>query len=506
MRHVHCCLVVALVIARSLTAQQPQPAAQASGFPHSRHERLFATCESCHAGLATGSAGAALPSALPCGECHNGTDARVVAFRPTVRPAGLLRFSHATHLAYADSAARACATCHTPRNASRMDVSLPLPETCAGCHAHATAGHLADDNKCATCHVPLTAARDLTVDRIAAFPKPPSHDRSGFADSHGQAAVAAGATCAFCHARESCARCHVNAGLVPQIVALGRDARVAALVSGKAATYPVPADHRDQAFRFAHGAVAQRGIARCGSCHARSSCATCHFETTGSAALRGMPNVEPGGARGVELIDRPARTRLTPPTAALSLAAAALADSVPRTTLAPARTVRVHDLGFRTGHGAQAAAGTLTCAGCHERRYCAECHTGEGRRRFHPANFEVRHAADAYGRENECSSCHNAELFCRACHRESGLASRGRLDVAFHSAQPQWLLQHGRAARQGLANCTTCHVQRDCLTCHSTTGWGISPHGADFDAKRRAASTAPTCLLCHVQVPTRRTP
>jgi hypothetical protein len=499
----------------------------------------------------------------------------VPAFRPTVRPAGLLRFSHAKHFNYADSAARACATCHSARNASRMDVSLPEPATCTGCHAHATTGHLANDNKCATCHVTLAVARELTVDRIAAFPKPPAHDSAGFAERHGQVAVAAGANCAFCHARESCARCHVNAALVPQIealgrdarvatlvaakaatypmptdhsnesfgvahgalaqrnvarcancharescarchvnaalvpqiAALGRDARVAALVAGKAATYPVPADHRDPSFRFAHGAAAQRDILRCGSCHARSSCTTCHIGTTGNAALRGMPNVEPGGARGVELIDRPARPRLNPPTPALMLAAAALTDSVPRTALAPARTVRVHDLGFRTGHGAQASAATLNCAGCHERRFCADCHTGEGRRRFHPANFEARHAADAYGRETECSSCHNAELFCRACHRESGLASRGRLDVAFHSAQPQWLLQHGRAARQGLANCTTCHVQRDCLTCHSTTGWGINPHGPDFDAKRMVKSTAPTCLLCHVQLPaTRRSP
>jgi len=308
----------------------------------------------------------------------------------------------------------------------------------------------------------------------------------------------------MCHARESCARCHVNASSLPQITALARDARIASLVAGKAASYPTPEDHRNPAFADAHGAAARRDIARCGTCHARASCATCHTGSLAEGALRGMPQAAAGAARGVELLDRPVRVRVNPPSAALSLAAAALHDSVAAQRPSPARIVRVHDVGFRNAHGAQAAAGTLTCSGCHAQRFCSECHAGEGKRRFHPENFEGRHAADAYGRETECSACHNAEVFCRGCHRQAGLGSHGRLDVAFHTAQPLWLLQHGRAARQGLANCTTCHAQRDCLTCHSTTGWGISPHGPNFDAGRMAKSVAPMCLRCHLQIPTAR--
>jgi hypothetical protein len=166
--------------------------------------------------------------------------------------------------------------------------------------------------------------------------------------------------------------------------------------------------------------------------------------------------------------------------------------------------VRVHDAGFRTGHRTAAATAALSCAGCHEQRFCSDCHAGEGSRRFHPANFVQRHAADSYGRETQCSSCHNTELFCRSCHRATGLASNGRLDVAFHDAQPQWLLQHGRAARQGLQSCATCHAQRDCLACHSTTGWGVNPHGPGFQAGRLANRNATQCLFCHLQVPGRR--
>ena len=33
------------------------------------------------------------------------------------------------------------------------------------------------------------------------------------------------------------------------------------------------------------------------------------------------------------------------------------------------------------------------------------------------------HAADAYGRNMECANCHSAEIFCRACHVESGLVA-----------------------------------------------------------------------------------
>jgi hypothetical protein len=374
-----------------------------------------------------------------------------------------------------------------------MQVQRAEPAGCLTCHTHRASAHLATDNRCAACHVPLTAARGLSRERVAALPRPPSHDSAGFEGRHAPTGELAGATCAVCHARESCARCHVNASTEPLIASLGRDERVAALLANRAAVYPVPADHRSDAFRIGHGDAARTATARCATCHARPSCTTCHLGAGAAEVIRRMPRPEPGGAAGVQL--RATRPRDPPPGAAqLLLAADAVQAAAPH-------SVRVHDPGFRTAHRAQASAGALSCSGCHEQRFCSDCHAGEGRRRFHPANFTVRHAANAYGRDTDCSSCHNTEAFCRDCHARTGMGSRGRLDVAFHSAQPTWLLQHGRAARQGLQNCATCHAQRDCLTCHSTVGWGINPHGRGFDARAMAARTPTTCLACHLEVP-----
>lgn len=485
--------LVALALALLAVGAHAQRGVRQGGFPHQRHERLFPLCESCHAGIATGDAATSMPREASCRECHNGTDERVVSWRYVERGQGLLRFSHAAHGREVDSTGRACVTCHGAAGASRMAVHEAEPATCLGCHSHRASGHLADDNRCAVCHVPLTAAIALTSERIAALPRPASHERRDFGAAHEAATPVAAASCAVCHARESCARCHVNAASQPVIAALGRDARVARLVAGKAAMYPVPADHHADDFNRAHGKLARADIDRCAACHARTSCATCHIGAGASDVLRRVPLAERGGAQGVQLRLQPVRLR-----AGVDLLAAR-DDTIP----ARPRMVRVHDANIRRSHGAEASAGALSCAGCHEQRFCSDCHAGEGTRRFHAANFAQRHAADSYGRDTECSSCHNTELFCRSCHRESGLASKGRLDVAFHDAQPLWLLQHGRAARQGLQSCATCHAQRDCLTCHSTIGWGISPHGPGFRAGRLSSRNAAQCLMCHLQVPGR---
>jgi hypothetical protein len=206
-----------------------------------------------------------------------------------------------------------------------------------------------------------------------------------------------------------------------------------------------------------------------------------------------MPSAERGGAAGVLLRLVPARLRATTPL------------TVPRAdTGAAPRPVRVHDADFRTQHRGMAASRPMSCAGCHAQRFCSECHAGETPRRFHRANFVQQHASASYNRDTQCASCHNTQLFCRSCHQTAGVASSGRLDAAYHNAQPQWLLQHGRAARQGLQSCAACHAQRDCMTCHATTGWGVNPHGRGFDAARMAARNGPQCLLCHLQIPGRR--
>jgi hypothetical protein len=124
-------------------------------------------------------------------------------------------------------------------------------------------------------------------------------------------------------------------------------------------------------------------------------------------------------------------------------------------------------------------------------------------RGFHPPNFVLRHAAAGYGRRLECATCHNTQLFCRDCHRNSaGLGSTGRLGPRYHDAEPIWLLRHGQAARQTLETCTSCHTQRDCMQCHSTLGaFRVSPHGPGFDARGAQRANPQICRACHVGDP-----
>ena len=264
---------IALTMLASVAAGQRGTAP----FPHQRHERLFPLCESCHAGIATGDAATSMPTEASCRECHNGTDARAVTWQRTAHGQGLLRFSHVSHQREVDSTGRACATCHGTAGGTLMTVQRAQPPTCLGCHTHRATAHLADDNRCATCHVPLTAATGLNDDRIAALPKPPSHERPDFQAKHQPGTPLASASCATCHARESCSRCHVNAATQPVIAALGPDPRVARLMAGRAAVYPVPADHRSEGFNRTHGPVARGNTNRCAACHARPSCTSCHI-------------------------------------------------------------------------------------------------------------------------------------------------------------------------------------------------------------------------------------
>lgn len=480
-------VVVALAVLGTVRAGA-QPAT--SPFPHDKHAKLFPLCESCHGGIASGDAASAFPPEASCRDCHNGSDAKLVAWRTPTRGAGLLRYSHTDHARKVDSAGRECGACHGSAGAPRMAVHRAAPERCLTCHTHRASAHLADDNRCGSCHVPLTSARGLSRERVAALPRPPSHERADFVAAHAPATPEVALSCATCHARQSCARCHVNAASQPIIAALAPDDRVAAVIAGKSAVYPTPADHAGDDFAWGHGAAARERGARCATCHTRPSCNACHTGSGWSDVLRQMPNAERGAAPGVRLERRRTRgSRIEQ------------RESLP--VQGTVHTVRVHDAGFARDHKAQVAAGALDCAGCHTQRFCSDCHTGEtsATRRFHAANFAMSHATSAFSREQECAACHNAQAFCRSCHVQSGLASRGRLDVAYHTAQPQWLLQHGRAARQGLQNCTSCHVQRDCLTCHSTVGWGINPHGRDFNAESQAKRTPRTCLVCHLEIP-----
>jgi hypothetical protein len=494
-------LLLTFLVAMPLLAQS---SGSHAAFPHDRHAKLFPNCEGCHDGVVTGRADRILPQPAQCETCHNGTDAKRVTWVPRLRSGqGLLRFSHPEHATKVDTSGRRCERCHADPEAPRMQVSVASPDRCFSCHTHRAAAHYDENNTCATCHVKLTAATAMNAERVARLPKPASHDEATFLAAHGGRERNL-ASCATCHARESCVRCHMNASAVPAINSLGRDGRVAANMRGKAASYPRPASHAVADYGMRHGAEAVAEPARCASCHARPSCRACHTGTGGSRAIDALPSepTDAGAGRGVQLRHaivsgaEPLAPRHPAPEAATRSLSMTVADT-------GAKRVAVHPPRFDRAHAELARAGTLTCEGCHAQSMCSSCHSGERSRLYHAPNFVMRHAANAYGRELDCASCHNAEAFCRACHRTAGIGARGTGAASYHTAQPQWLLQHGHAARQNLPTCTSCHQQRDCMQCHSTLGWGVNPHGPGFDAARLWKQAKPMCLRCHLTDPTK---
>ena len=117
---------------------------------------------------------------------------------------------------------------------------------------------------------------------------------------------------------------------------------------------------------------------------------------------------------------------------------------------------------------------------------------------YHPTGFLASHPAQAYGRASSCSDCHNTQSFCQDCHRQAGVVSSGRLQGGFHDAKQAFTLNHGQAARQSLESCVSCHAERDCLACHSSTrGRGFSPHGPGFDGDRLKRKNPGLCVACH---------
>ncbi|MEX2611905.1 MAG: cytochrome c3 family protein [Gemmatimonadota bacterium] len=446
--------------------------ADPTAFPHERHAGLFPVgCVLCHGGDAAAPDAGVYPEPARCLACHDGARLPRTTWRGHAPGASLLRFDHDTHAGtLAREAQRAtCEQCHGLADPALGGSSQPMavgpatPERCMTCHAAGGAEHLElPAESCATCHPPLALNPSLPAGRVEALPTPATHSGQGWGAEH---AGAADASCAVCHARESCERCHLNGADVPAVRSLQPDPRVAALVAGLAPRYPLPSSHVQADWGWSHGGTAGQGAASCANCHARESCQACHGagRTTVVAALPVTPDDD---ARGV----RP-----------------------------PVRRSSVHGADFVRGHGAEAAAGTARCSSCHAQATCTECHAGAVAPSFHDDGFTARHGTEAFAADTRCASCHSTELFCRSCHTDAGMAGGRGGAAVFHDREPFWLIGHGQAARQGLESCVTCHTQSSCTSCHSSVGgWGVSPHGADFDARRAEAASPLLCRRCHL--------
>lgn len=441
------------------------------GFDHARHARVFPTCVGCHAGAAE--AGQPLfPAPESCASCHDGTVQPSVTWRtPRVYPSNL-RFSHERHpVRLEPSGARdtllTCGTCHAAEARSWMQVVRPGSTLCVACHASGAEHLTLPDTSCATCHLSLAAAPRLTEARIGEFPAPPSHRTADFMSSTGHGRQAGvgdqpAASCATCHARDFCASCHVNAANVPLIQALAPDPRALAIRTELKA----PLSHTDRAFQLRHGPMSREKGQRCSTCHTQESCVACHRAQPGVASK--MLAAGAGHATGAKVVRRP-----------------------------PAS----HREGFAEAHGAVAAARPSSCAACHARTECLDCHrpAAGGSGGYHRAGFLTAHPSAAFNRQSDCAECHNTQQFCTTCHVESGLTAKRPLQGGYHDANASFLLQHGPTARRALESCVTCHTERDCLSCHSSQTRRFNPHGPGFDADRLRRRNPQTCSACHGQ-------
>ncbi len=244
-------------------------------------------------------------------------------------------------------------------------------------------------------------------------------------------------------------------GVAALLVPASGGGRLAAQVSGG------PSTHREPTFLQQHGKSVRQNATACQVCHARESCLECH---------RGMPSVAEGFAT----------------------AASGRAMNVTVRRRAPAN----HTPDFVARHGNPASASPQTCAACHVRQDCLDCHQPDAAkaRGFHPAGFLAGHPAQAYTRQSSCIDCHNTGQFCTDCHRQAGLVTGGRtLTRGFHDAKQGFLGGHGQAARQSLESCVSCHVENDCLTCHRQ----FKPHGKGFDGERLREKNPEMCSTCH---------
>jgi hypothetical protein len=360
---------------------------------------------------------------------------------------------------------------------------------CTVCHAGAASAGAAmwpDSTGCVACH-------DGVVEKRVRW-QTPELPRTNLAFDHVRHAGRATATLAAAgKAAPRCADCHTDAGLVAQRCFSCHGLQVAHLAApdtacrtchvplagatrlalADIARFPAPPSHRDPRFgmRDGHGALAAAGAQSCATCHAREFCLTCHASQVDNRAIAALAS------------DR------------RSLALAGRLPAPPS-----------HRPRFADRHAAIARAQPASCAGCHVRADCLECHRPNpgSAATYHAAGFLSRHPAAAYSRETSCSECHNPGQFCTTCHAKAGLVARERLrGGTYHDANPAFIAGHGRAARQNLETCVSCHVERDCLTCHSALGGGrVNPHGPGFDAARLKAKNPEVCTACHgVSIP-----
>ncbi|MBK8482239.1 MAG: hypothetical protein IPL40_13910 [Proteobacteria bacterium] len=166
-------------------------------------------------------------------------------------------------------------------------------------------------------------------------------------------------------------------------------------------------------------------------------------------------------------------------------------------------------------HAAQA----IDCGGCHRfpaaAAPAATASTAGATARGAPTTPSAASSAAAaapYPRMATCTGCHARQQVtnrCGSCHLTQ---KDGRLITRFGAEAlvpatisrgdahgPLFSRQHAAAARAGRDRCLSCHLERDCLSCHAGLVRPMSIHGGDYltahaiDARR----DQPRCASCH---------
>jgi hypothetical protein len=163
-------------------------------------------------------------------------------------------------------------------------------------------------------------------------------------------------------------------------------------------------------------------------------------------------------------------------------------------------------------HKQIAANDSQYCANCHKEDFCVACHDGRVRpRSIHPADYISMHPIDARQASEKCTSCHREQSFCLGCHQRVGVSMSGPTNVResgrFHPPKSIWSDaprqpgHHAFEAERNLNACVSCHIERDCVTCHGAqgVGGGFNPHPTGFNSRcaTQMRRNPRPCFVCH---------
>ena len=131
------------------------------------------------------------------------------------------------------------------------------------------------------------------------------------------------------------------------------------------------------------------------------------------------------------------------------------------------RVVRVHAFDFVRMHGPIAASGRLDCAGCHQQPL-HELPPGRRRAPLPPVQFRGAARQRVVCAGDECTSCHNTEVFCRSCHRDVAESARHR-SAARVRRTPASPCGYCNTARRRVGACRAAHHAINRRTASSAT-------------------------------------